>query len=100
RRRRPGCPRARPAAGRATAASPPSSSRRPPGPVPPPPPEPPASLSRSSRLPLLAQPAFAPLVVLDVPIRLPGAHVGKPEIELLDVGVLPERPGVAVEDDP
>src|SRR5262249_46182307 len=49
--------------------------------------------------PSLAQPAFATLVVLDLAIRLAGADLGEPEIELLDVGVLPQRVRTALQHD-
>src|SRR3990172_6997252 len=65
------------------------------------------SLCRSTRFAdrqtsssVLAQPAFTPFVVLDVPVGLPGPNVGEPEIKLLDIRVLPERFCRAVEHDP
>jgi len=42
---------------------------------------------------LLAEPAFAALVVLDLAIRLAGTDLGEAERELLDVGVLAEGVG-------
>src|SRR6058998_3478547 len=45
------------------------------------------------------EPALAPAVVLHVAVALPLADAGEPQVELLDVLVLADRPGVAVEDD-
>src|SRR5439155_7319862 len=45
------------------------------------------------------QPPLAPAVMLHVAIALPLPDAGEPEVELLDVLVLADRPGVAVEDD-
>src|SRR5947209_10633705 len=45
------------------------------------------------------EPSLAPAVVLHVAIALPLADAGEPQVELLDVLVLADRPGVAVEDD-
>src|SRR5262245_22948923 len=47
----------------------------------------------------LAQPAFAALVVLDVPVGLPGPDLGQPEVELLDIRVVAELVRGAVEHD-
>src|SRR5262245_59615853 len=47
-----------------------------------------------------AQPAFASLVVLDVPIRLPGAHLGQAQIKLLDVRVIAQPGRRALQHDP
>src|SRR3989441_3015709 len=52
---------------------------------------PPAEYSR--------QPPLAPAVMLHVAIALPLPDAGEPEVELLDILVLADRPGVAVEDD-
>src|SRR6185295_2319904 len=46
------------------------------------------------------QPSFAPLVVFDVPIALPLTHPRQPQVELLDVLVLADRLGVAVQHHP
>src|SRR5262249_1547009 len=48
----------------------------------------------------LRQPALAAPIMLHVPIALPLAHPGQPQIELLDVLVLADRARFAVEDDP
>src|SRR5881396_4143900 len=45
------------------------------------------------------QPPLAPAVMLHVAVALPLADAGEPQVELLDVLVLADRPGVAVEDD-
>src|SRR5438132_8710932 len=50
--------------------------------------------SESSR-----QPPLAAAVVLDVAVALPLPDAREPQVELLDVLVLADRPGVAVEDD-
>src|SRR5512134_688105 len=49
--------------------------------------------------PGLAEPAFAALVVLHLAVRLAGADLGEAEVELLDVGVLPEGLGAAFQHD-
>src|SRR3989442_2551467 len=45
------------------------------------------------------QPSLAPAVVLHLAVTLPLADAGEPPVELLDVLLLADRPGVAVEDD-
>src|SRR5215472_1759788 len=47
----------------------------------------------------LRQPALAPAVVLEVAVRLACADLVEPEIELLDIGVLAQALGRALEDD-
>src|SRR5262249_2516713 len=47
----------------------------------------------------LRQPALAPAVVLEVSVRLACADLVEPEIELLDIGVLAQTLGWALEDD-
>src|SRR5262245_36415409 len=49
--------------------------------------------------PPLTQPALPALVVLHVTVRLAGAHLGEPQVELLDVRVLPEHVGAALQHD-
>src|SRR5262249_39574135 len=49
---------------------------------------------------LLGQPAFTALVVLHVTVRLASADLGQPEVELLDVGVVPQRRRRALQHDP
>src|SRR5437867_1935127 len=45
------------------------------------------------------EPSLAAPIVLHVAVALPLADAGEPQVELLDVLVLADRPGVAVEDD-
>src|SRR4249920_2513792 len=46
------------------------------------------------------EPALSPSVVLDVPVALPVADAGEPQVELLHVLVLADALGVAVQHDP
>src|SRR6266853_5499992 len=46
-----------------------------------------------------AQPAFAALVMLHFAVRLAGPDLGEPQVELLDVSVLPEGLGAAFQHD-
>src|SRR2546428_257155 len=45
------------------------------------------------------EPSLAAPIMLHVAVALPLADAGEPQVELLDVLVLADRPGVAVEDD-
>src|SRR5262247_2128289 len=58
--------------------------------------------SRTSRRALIRsrEPAFPPAVVLQVAVALELPDAGEPQIELLDVLVIADGAGVAVEDDP
>src|SRR5690606_18790586 len=55
---------------------------------------------RSTSVPLWSQPALATLVVLDVPVALASALLAEAEVELVDVGVLPQLGGRALQHDP
>src|SRR5690606_8216091 len=50
--------------------------------------------------PPASQPALAALVVLDVPVALPATLLAQAQVELLDVGVLPELGRRTLEHDP
>src|SRR5437867_2998729 len=57
-------------------------------------------ISTSALMPMSSrEPSLAAPVVLHVAVALPLADAGEPQVELLDVLVLADRPGVAVEDD-
>src|SRR5690349_11498280 len=60
-------------------------------------PHPSERLMRSD--PPLAEPAFTALVVLHLAVRLAAADLGETEVELLDVGVLAQRLGAALQHD-
>src|SRR6266850_1566023 len=50
--------------------------------------------------PVSAEPAFTALVVFDLAVRLAAPDLGEAEVELLDVGILAQGVGGALQHDP